>query len=118
MVLPPSIRPYWSTLLAEKAAAPAHRDWEWNPDPFAAKKEVETRQEKRREKESKMERDETVQGRVAVGSGLTNGHGGGERGWKNVPEVKMTQTQREVVEEIIRRVSWHRLWIGHANPRR
>jgi ATP-dependent RNA helicase DHX57 len=107
MVLPPSVRPYWSTFLAEKAAAPAHRDWEWNPDPFAAKKEVETRQEKKREKENKMERDETVQGRVAVGSGITNGHGG-ERGWKNVPEVKMTQTQREVVEEIIRRVSWYR----------
>jgi ATP-dependent RNA helicase DHX57 len=108
MVLPPSIRPYWSILLAEKAAAPSHRDWEWNPDPFAAKKEVEARQEKKREKESKVERDETVQGRASVGSGITNGHGGGERGWKNVPEVKMTQTQREVVEEIIRRVSRHR----------
>lgn len=104
MVLPPSIRPYWSTLLAEKAAAPGHRDWEWNPDPFAAKKEVEARQEKRREKVEKMERDETVQGRKETGNGIVQGHGG-ERGWKNVPEVKMTQTQREVVEEIIRRVS-------------
>lgn len=101
MVLPPSIRPYWSTLLAEKAAAPAHRSWEWSPDPFTAKKEVEARQEKRREREAKVDQyDDTVAGKVVNGAERTHG----ERGWKNVPEVKMTQTQREVVEEIIRRV--------------
>ena len=111
MVLPPSIRPYWSTLLAEKAAAPAHREWEWNPDPFAAKKQVEERQAKRKEKLEKIDKDETVQGRKEAGNGMAQASGG-ERGWKNVPEVKMTQTQREVVEEIIRRVSTRPRQVG------
>lgn len=97
MVLPPAVRPFWSTLLAEKAAAPAHRSWEFSADPFAAKKEVEGRQEKRREKEAAREEAEK-------GGEVRNG-ASGAREWGNVPEVKMTQTQREVVEEIIRRVS-------------
>jgi ATP-dependent RNA helicase DHX57 len=100
MVLPPTVRPFWSTLLAEKAAAPAHRAWDFAADPFAAKKEVEQRQEKRKQNEVKREEAEKS-GEVRNGNG--NGNGGG-REWGNVPEVRMTQTQREVVEEIIRRV--------------
>jgi hypothetical protein len=55
MTLPPTIRPYWSELLAEKGSAPAHREWEWNADPFAAKKEVEDRQAKKADKERAVE---------------------------------------------------------------
>lgn len=106
MTLPPSIRPYWTTLTAEKASAPPHRAWEWSADPFAAKKEVESRQEKRKEKEKAIE--EGTNG-SAGGSGRAtpagNGGGGGGRSWEGVPEVRMAPTMREHVEGTVRKVS-------------
>jgi ATP-dependent RNA helicase DHX57 len=100
MILPPSIRPYWTTLTAEKASAPDHRAWEWNPDPFAAKKEVDSRQEKRKEKEKAKEEggDDHGQGSRPASNG------GGGRGWEGVPEVKMAPGLREHVEGAVRKV--------------
>ena len=111
MTLPPSIRPYWSTLTAEKAAAPEHREWEWSPDPFAAKKEVEERQAKRKGKE--MARLE-----AAVGSDGSRGatpatsgrgtpvHGPDGKMWEGVPEVRMAPSLREKIEGVIKKVAF------------
>jgi hypothetical protein len=127
MILPPTIRPYWTTLLAEKAAAPAHRAWEWSSDPFAAKKEVEARQAKKQEKVSAtaMAGAFDNQGGFGGGSATTNGAGGrggdgagtgggrgGGIGWKTAPEVRMSGVQREYVESVIRKVRME------ARPRR
>lgn len=110
MTLPPSIRPYWSELAAEKAAAPAHRAWEYNPDPFAAKKEVSDRQEKRKQKE---EKDKEV-GPSGESAKAKEARGSGGRGWDNAPEVKMAASLREMVEGTVRKVSnkiyLHRAW--------
>lgn len=109
MTLPPSIRPYWTTLTAEKASAPPHRAWEWSPDPFAAKKEVDNRQEKRKEKEKAIE--EGANGNGGGGSGGSgratpaSNVGGGGRSWEGVPEVRMAPTLREHVEGTVRKVS-------------
>lgn len=111
MVLPPSIRPYWSTLTAEKATAADHRAWEWNPDPFAAKKEVEDRQSKRKEKEkAREENDNDSLGGIGIsGSGRSSVAGreriGGGREWDGVPEVRMAPGLRETVEATVRKVS-------------
>ena len=65
MTLPPVIRPYWSTLTAEKASAPAHRDWEWDDDPFKAKHEVEARQGKKKAKDEKASQNGNGNGEEA-----------------------------------------------------
>ncbi|OXG91457.1 ATP-dependent RNA helicase A [Cryptococcus neoformans A2-102-5] len=100
MTLPPSIRPYWSELTIEKAAAPAHRAWEYNPDPFAAKKEVTDRQGKRKEKE---EKDKEVGSSGETGE-AEGAKGSGGRGWDNAPEVKMAASLREMVEGTVRKM--------------
>lgn len=136
MILPPSIRPYWSHLLAEKHQSPPHRAWEYSSDPFAAKREVEKRQAVRVSgaKQRALAAgggagdgkgggggagagaggrdgwdDGFAAGAAAAGNGNTResagGGGGGGRGWNHVPEVKMSQNQREVVEGVIRSVS-------------
>lgn len=108
MTLPPSIRPYWTTLTADKASAPDHRAWEWSADPFAAKKEVESRQEKRKEKEKAQEDGGGSAGGSGSGRGTPaggSGGGGGGRGWEGVPEVRMAPTLREHVEGTVRKVS-------------
>ena len=113
MTLPPSIRPYWSTLTAEKAATPPHRAWEWNSDPFVAKKEVEDRQSKKKDKEKAAEEanGESASGRSTPRPNGVNGSvgaGGGGREWENAPEVRMAPTLRESVEGTVRRVSSQR----------
>lgn len=120
MLLPPVIRPYWSDLLAEKAKAPAHRDWEWAEDPFAARKEVDSRQEKKKEQQVRQAEfkhglksgtalDDGNAMFVAKGTQVKedDGRGRGAKGglgWSGVPEVKMTVPQREIVEAVIRKV--------------
>lgn len=105
MGLPPVIRPYWSILQAEKAAAPEHRAWEYATDPFAARKEVDDRQAKRKEKdvvraaaaENGASGSETAldggsrsaSGRSTPSAELTGGRGGE---WARAPEVKMSTT--------------------------
>lgn len=108
MSLPPTIRPYWSQLQADKAAAPDHRAWEWSEDPFKAKKEVESRQERKKEKEAVRNGDIPS----GSGSGTANGRpptvaDGGKGGvqWSRAPEVKMSGALREMVENTVRKVS-------------
>jgi len=109
MTLPPVIRPYWSTLTAEKAAAPSHQDWQWDSDPFKAKHEVEARQGKKKAK------DEQIQAQ-ANGSSSTEAsgrstpagrsvNGGGGKQWEEAPEVRMAPGLRDLVEGTVRKVS-------------
>lgn len=106
MTLPPSIRPYWSTLTAEKAAAPAHRAWEWSPDPFAAKKEVEERQNKRKEKDEKTAAAGGSGTSTPASRGTASGgaSGPGGKSWDSAPEVRMAPGLREMVEGVVRKV--------------
>ncbi|GMK54047.1 hypothetical protein CspeluHIS016_0106330 [Cutaneotrichosporon spelunceum] len=105
MTLPPTIRPIWSDLLAEKASAPAHREWEWNADPFAAKKEVEARQAKRADKERAAE-----SGGAGGAGGSASGRGTPVperkhgRAWDDAPEVRMAPALREMVEGVVKRM--------------
>ena len=99
MTLPPSIRPYWSTLTAEKASAPPHQAWQWNADPFAAKKEVEERQNKKKDKEEKAN-DQAKSGTSTPRSNVAPGG----REWEGVPEVRMAPGLRETVEGVVRKV--------------
>lgn len=108
LTLPPTIRPYWTTLLAEKAAAPAHRDWEWAPDPFVAKHEVEARQKKKVDKDAKVN---GVGGESGAGSARASGRNtpveDGRRGgkvWESAPEVRMAPALREMVEQTVKKV--------------
>lgn len=109
LTLPPTIRPYWSELLAEKAGAPAHREWEWREDPFAARKEVEERQNKKVEKESRANGDAGGGGGggSARGSGRSTPAEDGRRGgrhWEEAPEVRMAPALREMVEGVVKKV--------------
>ena len=106
MSLPPSIRPYWSQLQAEKASAPEHRAWEWAEDPFKAKKEVEGRQERRKEKEAVKNGDGDAGGAGGGGrpAAIADGGRGGVQ-WSRAPEVKMSGALREMVENTVRKVS-------------
>lgn len=110
LTLPPSIRPYWTTLLAEKAAAPDHREWEWAADPFAAKHEVEARQKKKADKDKDAK--EKASGGAGGGSGRDSGRStpaqDGSRGgkaWAEAPEVRMAPALREMVEDTVKKVS-------------
>ncbi|KAA1127532.1 hypothetical protein PGTUg99_037513 [Puccinia graminis f. sp. tritici] len=94
-VLPPGPKDYWATLEQEKKSAPAHRDWEFDPDPFQAAVEVKKRQQTR---EQKIEQS-------------NNNQAGGTQGeekkplpkcWSLAPEVKMDHALRDQIEQIIR----------------
>ncbi|KAK4689764.1 ATP-dependent RNA helicase DHX57, partial [Tremellales sp. Uapishka_1] len=109
LTLPPTIRPYWSTLTAEKAASPPHQAWEYDPDPFAAKKEVESRQAKKKDKEKEQEQGGNGHG---GGSGNasrsqtpSNSLGGGGAGWDRASEVRMAPSLREAVEGTVRKAA-------------
>jgi len=93
--------------LTSEKATPEHQAWEWSPDPFAAKKEVEERQKRRKEKEAVREGSEGGSGRATPTSrnGMINGRtGGGGRAWEGVPEVRMAPGLREMVEGTVRKV--------------
>ncbi|WWD16188.1 hypothetical protein CI109_100613 [Kwoniella shandongensis] len=111
MTLPPSIRPYWTTLTAEKAASPPHQAWEYSTDPFAAKKEVEDRQSRKKEKEVAREQENGGAGGSGSGrgtpttrSGGGGGGGGGGYEWERAPEVRMAPALREMVEGTVRKM--------------
>lgn len=91
--------------MADKASAPDHRAWEFAPDPFAARKEVEGRQEKRRVVEA-QKAEAAAGGASAPGGGKGKGReGGGAGGWEKAPEVRMATGLREQVEATVRKVS-------------
>ncbi|KZT27687.1 P-loop containing nucleoside triphosphate hydrolase protein [Neolentinus lepideus HHB14362 ss-1] len=95
MQLPPGPRDYWNELSAEHKTVPDHQKWLYNPDPFAAKKEVEERQAQvaqRREQRSQA---------PSVFEGPKSGQVSPE--FANAPEVKMAGSLREQVETCIKK---------------
>lgn len=92
--------------MADKAAAPDHRAWEFAPDPFAARKEVEGRQEKRRVVEA-QKAEIAASGGGSGSGGASKGkgrEGGAAGGWEKAPEVRMATGLREMVEATVRKV--------------
>lgn len=90
-LLPPGPRDYWADLQKEHKEAPEHLDWQYNPDPFAAKNEVNQRQEahtlRTMNKEKRQAAEEFSQS------------------YKNVAEVRMATSVREMVEDVIKEAS-------------
>ncbi|TFK56866.1 P-loop containing nucleoside triphosphate hydrolase protein [Heliocybe sulcata] len=94
MQLPPGPRDYWNELATEHKTVPDHQKWMYNPDPFAAKKEVEERQAhavQRREQRSE----------VSSSVGQRGGQVSSE--FANAPEVRMAGSLREQVESCIKK---------------
>jgi hypothetical protein len=109
LTLPPTIRPYWTTLLADKSSAPEHRDWEWAANPFAAKHEVEARQKKRADKVEAVANGRSGGTDSRGGSGRSTPAQDGSRGgkqWEDAPEVRMAPALREMVEGTVKKVCW------------
>lgn len=100
-VLPPGPREYWTQLELEHKAAPEHQKWMYNTDPFAARKEVDTRQltaAKLREEGPSTSQNSNAN----LGGGDLTG----------VIDVKMSSALRELVEDAIKKVILIRLFDG------
>lgn len=90
-LLPPGPREYWAQLEDQKKGAAEHLAWQYAPDPFAARKELEQRQEAATARRKKKEQGPSEQDRD-----LSRGH---------IPEVRMAGSVREMVENVIKEVS-------------
>ena len=89
-MLPPGPREYWQQLAAEHRNVPEHQKWEYDADPFAARKAVDQRQEKTIKK--KEERKATTVS-------------GTSPEYQHAPEAKMASSLRDLVEETIKQES-------------
>jgi len=95
-VLPPGPKTYWATLEQEKKTAPAHRDWEFDTDPFQAAAEVKKRQQVREQKNERS--SNTVEG----GGSQNDEKKPLPKYWSLAPEVKMDLALRDRIEQIIK----------------
>jgi ATP-dependent RNA helicase DHX57 len=86
--LPPGPREYWKELANEHKNAPDHMKWMYDADPFAARRPVDERQAKRNAEP------------VAEKQGLSV-----SREYEHAPEVKMSTTLRDMVEEAVKQVN-------------
>ncbi|KAL0951656.1 hypothetical protein HGRIS_008336 [Hohenbuehelia grisea] len=94
-ILPPGPREYWNELAEEHKKAPGHQRWMYDADPFAAKKEVEARQEqatKRREDSHRASDDPRAKSKTSSE-------------FDHAPEVRMASSLRELVEESIKQAT-------------
>ncbi|KAF8215940.1 P-loop containing nucleoside triphosphate hydrolase protein [Mycena galopus ATCC 62051] len=89
-VLPPGPRNYWDTLAAEHNNVPEHQKWMYNPDPFAARKEVEQRQVQALKRQEQLTGPEPRPNNVV------------SKEFADAPEVKMASALRELAEEAIK----------------
>jgi len=89
-LLPPGPREYWARLEEDRKKAPQHLAWQYEPDPFAAQKEVKARQEAASQRRKKKELGANEQD-----INITMGH---------IPEVRMAGSVRDMVENIIKEV--------------
>lgn len=100
-MLPPGPKEYWQELEAEKKAAPEHQMWMYNVDPFAAKKEVDSRQQV-----AAKQKEKAQAGAESGGTGSRSGSSSVALDeLSHVPEVKMAHSLREHVESVIKHVS-------------
>lgn len=91
-VLPPGPREYWKQLEAERKMAPQHLSWMYEPDPWAAKRSVEQRQEK-----AATRREE-----VAAAPVISAEDRKAAREFAHAVEVKMSPAMRDLVEKCIK----------------
>ena len=91
-VLPAGPREYWQELAEEHRAAPEHRKWQYDPDPFAAKVALEERQRRSAAKRDKPETEEESDLRIFDGDS----------------DVRMATALRDQVESAIKKVSGYR----------
>ncbi|KIY51989.1 P-loop containing nucleoside triphosphate hydrolase protein [Fistulina hepatica ATCC 64428] len=89
-VLPAGPRDYWNELVAEHRDIPEHLKWQYAADPFAARREVDERQAKAAARREKKQEDD------ARPSGPT-------REFSNAPEVFMSNSLRDVVEDAVKK---------------
>ncbi|KAF8445690.1 P-loop containing nucleoside triphosphate hydrolase protein [Boletus edulis BED1] len=92
-VLPPGPREYWSELAAQHKTVPEHQRWMYDADPFAARKEVEERQAKAAQK-----KDQKVTGFRENTLKSSN-----SPEFTQVPEVRMSSTLRDLVEDTVKK---------------
>jgi ATP-dependent RNA helicase DHX57 len=89
-LLPPGPREYWGQLEDNRKKAADHLAWQYEPDPFAAQKEVKARQEAALQRRKKKELGPSEQD-INLAMGL-------------VPEVRMAASVREMAENVIKEV--------------
>ncbi|THV01418.1 P-loop containing nucleoside triphosphate hydrolase protein [Dendrothele bispora CBS 962.96] len=95
-VLPPGPREYWIELSEEHKKAPEHQKWMYDPDPFAARKEVDERQARAAEK------------RAEVAAATSNDARDNRKGrdafneFSKALPVRMATSLRDMVEELVK----------------
>lgn len=94
-LLPPGPREYWVELEKEYKTCPEHLKWQYEVDPFAAKRAVEQRQEDASRKKIAEERN--------LSSGSPQLHSESKE-FEKAPEVRMASSMRERVEDVIKEV--------------
>jgi ATP-dependent RNA helicase DHX57 len=93
-VLPPGPREYWKQLEAEHKNIPEHQQWEYESDPFAARKAVDARQAKALK--AKQEQEEALAGGRKREKPVVNE-------FTKAPEVKMAQSLRDMTESAVKK---------------
>ena len=93
-VLPAGPREYWQELAEEHRAAPEHKKWQYDPDPFAAKVTLEERQRRAAARRDKPETEGESDLRIFDGDS----------------DVRMATALRDQVESAIKKVSDCRLF--------
>ena len=105
LVLPPGPRDYWNELEVEHNSAVHQLQWLYATDPFAAKKEFEDRKAQLSQSNKSASKSGRQRGEVSGG-------------YKDLPEVKMASTIRELVEEAVKKVkgTTHQTQISYLYP--
>jgi ATP-dependent RNA helicase DHX57 len=94
-VLPPGPREYWNQLANEHKNVPEHQKWEYDSDPFAARKAVDERQAKAAK--LKEEQESALGGGRKREKPVTNE-------FTKAPEVRMAASLRDRVEAVVKQV--------------
>ncbi|KAF5366936.1 hypothetical protein D9757_010848 [Collybiopsis confluens] len=94
-VLPRGPAEYWNQLAVEHKASPEHLKWMYDPDPFAARKEVEERQDRAAQKRAQINAS-SEPGASSRSSGSVHNE------FSKAPEVRMATSLRDRVEEAVK----------------
>jgi ATP-dependent RNA helicase DHX57 len=91
-LLPPGPREYWAELEKDHKTCPDHLKWQYEADPFAAKRMVEQRQEVASRKKI-----------AEQATGHLQDHSRSKE-YEKAPEVRMASSMRERVEDVVKEV--------------
>ncbi|KAG8925227.1 hypothetical protein FRC02_009818 [Tulasnella sp. 418] len=90
-------------LAEEHKKAPDHQAWQYSTDPFAARKEVDERQQKAAEKRRLQEQEPESSGLEGAGFSRKNVQQATKE-YEKAPEVMMASSMREMVESTIKKM--------------